>query len=1101
MILAELDAFLDADEQYRAERGARDARDRAAVRLAERRRRRRSSSRWPDGRSLRVRGQGRPRRPHAPTARSSSSTTRPARSDDYTALSAENPCSAARASSCRSTCTRRAPRSATPTPPVEAYYWFVGRGQQPAHRLRGRRRGRRRCSSTAVRTIVDGIEAGVFVAHAAGARRRGRSCVPVLRSRRPRHRRSLARVGAQVRRARARGLPRRCRRRRGRRVTDQLALLRRAGRRRRARRDPHRARRDAVRRSGRGHRQDRGARRPRRRARRRRRRADARDRRDHVHREGGGGAARPRPATSSQEHGARRDALDDLDAAAICTLHAFAQRILTEFPIEVGLAAAHRGARRDLVARRVRGAVADVRRRAARRSRARADDPRDARGRRAARAPARGRRGARRQLGPARPVDAPPPLPPLDDRRVARRARRGVRDGGDCRADDDKLLARLGELAEYRDRLRDAFDDVERMRLLRADEAVVQRRQRRAARRTGPTSTRVRDRIVAARRAARRDRRARCSTPRSGASSPRSRACTARAVGERRAAGELEFHDLLVLARTLLRDPEHGAAARAPACASATSASSSTSSRTPTRSRSSWPRCSARAIPTTATRPWNEIARRSRAPVLRRRSRSSRSTGSGAPTSRRSSPRREHFADPRPEYLTCNFRTAPQRARRGSITCSPSSSSRIPARSPSTAPLDAGAGPARPTTAASCCSASSRTTDATRRRGAARARGRRRRRGRAARDRRAVAGPRPRDRASGAPARLGDICILLPARTSLGFLERALDDAGHPVPRRDELARVRQPRGPRPARDAARGRRPERQPRRSSPRCGRRCSGAATTTCSRTTSSTTAAGTCGCAAARVVAGRPSGRRGDAVPRRAARASACGRRRASCSNASCASARVHRGRARSAAGSATSRGACASSSTRRARSPTPRAARCATTSRGPSCRAPKARGSSKRCCPRPTTTRCASSRSTAPRASSSRSSSARARRPRRRPRGAACRCCSRPTGGCEVQARTRACRPRTSSCTNPSTSRWASTRSCGCSTSRARAPATTSSCRCTARRATSPTVEPPKWTHAELLWNAAAARAEFDAYDAPATRRDAAPAAPTRPHRR
>src|SRR4029077_15093566 len=29
-------------------------------------------------------------------------------------------------------------------------------------------------------------------------------------------------------------------------------------------------------------------------------------------------------------------------------------------------------------------------------------------------------------------------------------------------------------------------------------------------------------------------------------------------------------------------------------------------------------------------------------------------------------------------------------------------------------------------------------------------------------------------------AQLGDICILLPARTSLGFLERALDDAGIP---------------------------------------------------------------------------------------------------------------------------------------------------------------------------------------------------------------------------------------------------------------------------------------------------------------------------------
>ena len=30
------------------------------------------------------------------------------------------------------------------------------------------------------------------------------------------------------------------------------------------------------------------------------------------------------------------------------------------------------------------------------------------------------------------------------------------------------------------------------------------------------------------------------------------------------------------------------------------------------------------------------------------------------------------------------------------------------------------------------------------------------------------------------PARLGDITILIPARTSLAFLEKALDDAGIP---------------------------------------------------------------------------------------------------------------------------------------------------------------------------------------------------------------------------------------------------------------------------------------------------------------------------------
>ena len=40
------------------------------------------------------------------------------------------------------------------------------------------------------------------------------------------------------------------------------------------------------------------------------------------------------------------------------------------------------------------------------------------------------------------------------------------------------------------------------------------------------------------------------------------RAFTLRAADERRVSGELAFHDLLVLARSLLRDPEHGAAVR-----------------------------------------------------------------------------------------------------------------------------------------------------------------------------------------------------------------------------------------------------------------------------------------------------------------------------------------------------------------------------------------------------------------------------------------------------------------------------------------------------------------------------------------------------------
>src|SRR5215472_12124814 len=45
---------------------------------------------------------------------------------------------------------------------------------------------------------------------------------------------------------------------------------------------------------------------------------------------------RDRVRRELQAHG-RTDAVDQLDEAAICTLHSFAQRILTDFPIESGL--------------------------------------------------------------------------------------------------------------------------------------------------------------------------------------------------------------------------------------------------------------------------------------------------------------------------------------------------------------------------------------------------------------------------------------------------------------------------------------------------------------------------------------------------------------------------------------------------------------------------------------------------------------------------------------------------------------------------------------------------------------------------------------------
>ena len=119
------------------------------------------------------------------------------------------------------------------------------------------------------------------------------------------------------------------------------------GRRRRAATDPRGHRHDALRRGRRRVGQDRGAGRPGHAAGAASTASRLRDdRRRHVHREGRRGAARPAARARCEKveqgpdrtSGARRAAaLDDLDGAAIGTLHSFAQRILTEHPIEAGL--------------------------------------------------------------------------------------------------------------------------------------------------------------------------------------------------------------------------------------------------------------------------------------------------------------------------------------------------------------------------------------------------------------------------------------------------------------------------------------------------------------------------------------------------------------------------------------------------------------------------------------------------------------------------------------------------------------------------------------------------------------------------------------------
>ncbi len=266
---------------------------------------------------------------------------------------------------------------------------------------------------------------------------------------------------------------------------------------------------------------------------------------------------RDRVRRELEKYGAT-EALEDLDAAAICTLHSFAQRILTEFPIEAGLPP--RIIVQDEISSRVAfearwrlfvdelledadleqailvmlasgvglehlRAVAEV-----------LDDNWDLLDR----------------------IDAPPSMPDLGIDAWLGELDAVCATVTQCRVEGDTMVARLGELSEYHDRLRHAFDDVERVRLLRADKPSFRAGRCGRTPRTGRISTAVRAGIARldVQRNALVDELLDAAIRRVVAALAR---YTAGAVAERRRAGELEFHDLLVLARTLLRDPQHGA--------------------------------------------------------------------------------------------------------------------------------------------------------------------------------------------------------------------------------------------------------------------------------------------------------------------------------------------------------------------------------------------------------------------------------------------------------------------------------------------------------------------------------------------------------------
>ncbi|MCA1673619.1 MAG: UvrD-helicase domain-containing protein, partial [Actinobacteria bacterium] len=133
-----------------------------------------------------------------------------------------------------------------------------------------------------------------------------------------------------------------------------------------------------------------------------------------------------------------------------------------------------------------------------------------------------------------------------------------------CTDHEDKLLARLGELAAWSLRLRAAVDDDSRFTLL-GDRERPSTRVGNVGRR-GAWVDVVKVRVAVAALGKRCDRTRRdVQEVAIGHMADAIGRFTVACAEERRRAGRLEFHDLLVLARAVLRDPQHGPAVRAAA--------------------------------------------------------------------------------------------------------------------------------------------------------------------------------------------------------------------------------------------------------------------------------------------------------------------------------------------------------------------------------------------------------------------------------------------------------------------------------------------------------------------------------------------------------
>jgi ATP-dependent helicase/nuclease subunit A len=259
-----------------------------------------------------------------------------------------------------------------------------------------------------------------------------------------------------------------------------------------------------------------------------------------------------------------RLALDQLDGAAIGTLHSFAQRILSEHPIEAGLPP------RVEVLDEVSSGVEYERRWSAFREELLAD--------------AELERTILLLLAAGVRADAPDALARafeenwdlVEDRvpeaadeppfvRVALAPALAELDAlcaerADCHDGGDGLCARLEQIAEYADLLRGIDDDFDLLDALNTDTeprlpSFKVGRIGRAGNWSDIGDLRARVATAGDKLGEVRAAVGEACAKRLGSAIRR---FTLRAARERRAAGQLEFHDLLVLARALLRDPVHG---------------------------------------------------------------------------------------------------------------------------------------------------------------------------------------------------------------------------------------------------------------------------------------------------------------------------------------------------------------------------------------------------------------------------------------------------------------------------------------------------------------------------------------------------------------